>query len=111
MLPTLNLIVNFSTKDLILFSLDLHLSLSQPNCNPFTMCVQKTIFKLLPLQTLNYESLSSRSGLGVEQWSDNRLHSASARVDQSPLGETIPAMSMFFVYMVPTPTDVCYKYK
>ena len=30
-------------------------------------------------------------------------------VDQIPLGETIPTISMFNVYMVPTPTDVCYK--
>ena len=50
---------------------------------------------------------SSRGGLGVERWSDNLLHSAP--LDQSPLGETIPAMSMFYVYMIPTPTDVCYK--
>ena len=28
--------------------------------------------------------------------------------DRIPLGETIPAISMFYVYMVPTPTDVCY---
>ena len=32
---------------------------------------------------------SSRGGLGVEQW--------SAPVDRIPLGETIPAMSMFYV--------------
>ena len=30
-------------------------------------------------------------------------------VDRIPLGETIPAMSMLYVYMVPTPTDMCYK--
>ena len=52
---------------------------------------------------------SSRGGLGVERWSDNRLHSVP--VDRIPLGETIPAISMFYVYMVPTPTDMCYKYK
>ena len=51
----------------------------------------------------------SHDGLGVERWSDNRLHSAP--VDRISLGETIPAMSMFHVYMVPTPTDMCYKYK
>ena len=28
--------------------------------------------------------------------------------DQIPLGETIPTISMFYVYMVPTHTDVCY---
>ena len=50
----------------------------------------------------------SRGGLGVDRWSDNRLHSAS--VDQIPLWKTIPTMSMFYVYVVPTPTDVCYKY-
>ena len=32
-------------------------------------------------------------------------------MDPILLGETIPAISMFYVYMVPTPTDVCYKYK
>ena len=40
------------------------------------------------------DDLSSRGGLGVEQWPDNRLHSAP--VDQIPLGETIPAMTMFY---------------
>ena len=30
-------------------------------------------------------------------------------MDQIPLGETIPAMSMVYVYKVPTLTDVCYK--
>ena len=34
--------------------------------------------------------------MGVKRWSDNRLHSAP--VDRIPLGETIPAMSMFYVY-------------
>ena len=52
-------------------------------------------------------SKSSSGGLGVERWSDNRLHSAP--VDRIPLGETIPAMSMFYVYMVPTLTDMCYN--
>ena len=50
---------------------------------------------------------SSRGGLREEGWSVNRLH--SAQVDRIPLGETIPAMYMFYVYMVPTLTDVCYK--
>ena len=50
---------------------------------------------------------SSGGGLGVERWCDNRLH--SALVDQIPLGETMPAISMFYVYMVPTPTNLCYK--
>ena len=53
----IDLIVNLSTKDLALISLDLHLSFSQPNCNPFIICVQKTISKLLPLQALDYESV------------------------------------------------------
>ena len=35
---------------------------------------------------------STRGGLGVEQWSANRLHSAP--VDRIPLGETITAMSI-----------------
>ena len=57
----------------------------------------------------NKEAKSSRGGLVVEQWCDNRLHSAP--VDWILLGETIPDMSMFYVYIVPTPTDVCFKYK
>ena len=32
-------------------------------------------------------------------------------VDPIPLEETLLAMNMFYVYMVPTPTDVCYKYE
>ena len=32
-------------------------------------------------------------------------------MDGIPLGETIPAMSMFYVYKVPALTDVCYKYE
>ena len=32
-------------------------------------------------------------------------------VDRIPLGETIPTMNMFYVYMVPTTRDVCYKYE
>ena len=39
---------------------------------------------------------SSRGGLGVEWWSDNRIHSAP--VDLILLGETLPAMSMFYVW-------------
>ena len=40
---------------------------------------------------------SSHGGLGVERWSENRLHSAP--VDQIPLGETIPTISIFYVYI------------
>ena len=59
---------------------------------------------------LNFQAKpkSSRGGLGLERWSDNRLHSAP--VDQILLGVTIPAMSMFYVYMVHTATDTD-KYK
>ena len=70
------------------------------------------MIQILTSHNLNTKYLrysSSRGDLGVERWSDNGLH--SARVDQIPLGETIPAISMFYVYMVPTPTDVCYKYR
>ena len=35
----------------------------------------------------------------VEQWSDNRLHSAP----MDRIGETIPAMSMFYIYIAPQP--------
>ena len=49
--------------------------------------------------------LSSRGGLGVERRSDNRLYSAP--VDKIQLEEIIPAIDMFYIYMVPTPTDVC----
>ena len=31
-------------------------------------------------------------------------------VELIPLGETKPAISMFYVYIVPTPTDVYYNY-
>ena len=61
---------------------------------------------------IDYKTLKimiSRSGLGAVRWSENRLH--SALVNLILLGETIPAISMFYVYMVPILTDVCYKYK
>ena len=45
--------------------------------------------------------------LGGRRWSDNRLH--SALVDRILLGENITDMSMFYVYMVPTPTYMCYN--
>ena len=50
---------------------------------------------------------SSRGGLGVECLLHKKCHSTP--VDRIPLGETIPAMSMFYFYKVPTLTDVCYK--
>ena len=51
----------------------------------------------------------SRGGLGVERLLQKKCH--SGRVDRIPLGETIPAMSMFYVYKFPTLTDLCYKYE
>ena len=46
--------------------------------------------------------------VSVSHSADSDLRGA---VDQIPLGETIPAMNIFYVYMVPSPTDVCYKYE
>ena len=43
--------------------------------------------------------------VGVEHLLHKKCHSGP--VDRIPLGETIPAMSMFCVYKVPTLTDVC----
>ena len=56
---------------------------------------------------------SSHGGLDrLVRYSRIQLKSTFWRsVDRIPLGETTPAISMFYVYMVPTPTDVCYKYK
>ena len=59
------------------------------------------LYYSIPVLILNK---SSRGGLGVERWSDNRLD--SAMVDRIVLGETLPAMNIFYVYMDPTPTDV-----
>ena len=52
---------------------------------------------------------SSRGGLGGTMYK----HSCHFLLpeDQIPLGETIPAISIFYVYMIPTSTDVYYKYK
>ena len=49
-------------------------------------CELKIYFEYLTNQ-------SSCGGLGVERW--------SALVDQIQLGETIPAMSMFYVHLCP----------
>ena len=50
----------------------------------------------------------------VVAWSEEHLLHKKCHllgVYQIPLGETIPAMNMLYVYMVPTPTDVGYKYR
>ena len=49
--------------------------------------------------------LSSHGGLGVERLLHKKCHSAA--VDRIPLGETIPAMCMFYVYnrLHPAPVD------
>ena len=68
-----------------------------------------TFLSALDIMCMNkYKQKSSRGGLGVERWSNNRLH--SALVDRIPLGETIPAITMFYVDMVPTPTNISCKY-
>ena len=86
--------------------------------------VQKVFFVFfLPLLLLCLKSLlnikifkkeqelfpSSRGGLEVEHLLHKKCHSAP--VDRIPLGENIPAMSMFYFYKVPTLTDVCYNYE
>ena len=53
--------------------------------------------------------LSSRGGLEVERLLHKKCHSSP--VDRILPGETIPAMRMFYVYKVPTLTDLCYKHE
>ena len=62
------------------------------------------------LNTGQVHCLSSRGGLGGKATTMFKHSCHFSPGGLNPLGETIPAICMFYVYMVPTPTDVCYKY-